>query len=176
MKFIQYIQEIVNTISSPSLRTTGIRRLMETVSVFDQFFPGYILFGRISRVGEAVIDGIRRFFHSDQGTVTFQMKSGDTLPNLELEALSSSGWKANLSDAKKVNFHMTNAETGDVIVNRKAYIRSFGNALLTHDWDSGDTDVPGWYFGEFEVEWKDGDITSYPTTGHINIRIEEEIN
>lgn len=49
------------------------------------------------------------------------------------------------------------------------------NGKVKYEWQSGDTDTPGIFYAEWEVELGSGGKETFPNTDHIVIRVHEEI-
>jgi hypothetical protein len=47
--------------------------------------------------------------------------------------------------------------------------------IVTYDWQTGDTDVSGVYYAEFEVTYGDGSVETFPNSGNISIKITPEL-
>jgi hypothetical protein len=46
----------------------------------------------------------------------------------------------------------------------------------TYDWEAADVDEKGTFYGEFELTYDDGRVTTYPNEGYITIVFEEDLN
>lgn len=104
----------------------------------------------------------------------FWIKSGDLRPNLEAQLEDEDNNAIDLSNASSVDFHMEDV-SGSVKVDSSATITDTNNGKVEYEWSSGDTDTAGTFFGEFQVDWDDGDPESFPNHDNIEIQITDEI-
>lgn len=100
---------------------------------------------------------------------TITIKRRDTQTALQATLISPSGQPANLTGAS-VRFIMVSS-SGAVVVNRPAIILDALAGVVRHVWDAPETDVEGFYTGEFEVTGVDGRVQTYPNDGYLDIRI-----
>jgi hypothetical protein len=127
---------------------------------------------------------------STRSNIQLRLKEGDLRPVLEFTAedqdyiRASAGPRsstqllknANLAGATSVLFvwrlrtgtKASASSAAAVFVDKEA-------GQLRYDWQAGDTDVPGQYYGEFVVTFPDGNQT-YPVKGHIKFTIESDLN
>lgn len=105
---------------------------------------------------------------------TFNIKQGDTRPSLEAQLLDEDNDPRNLDNAS-VRFHMEDVDTGSVVVDADGRIINKDEARVVYEWQTGDTDDPGRYEAEFEVDYGGGDYETFPNNGYIDVYVEEEI-
>ena len=103
----------------------------------------------------------------------FYIKTGDTGPALRRTLLDTSGDAEDLTGAT-VAFHMESTD-GVVVVDGSATLVDAANGVVQYEWQSGDTDESGTFFGEFEVTFSDGIVQSYPNDGDIRIGVVDDI-
>ena len=93
----------------------------------------------------------------------FYIKQGDLKPSI-LATLKhyNDGTVVDLTNAQTVKFHMKRKDGTLKIQNRICTIVSASEGKVRMDWQEGDTDTPGTYYGEFEVVWNDGRPQTFP--------------
>lgn len=109
------------------------------------------------------------------------VKQGDTAPGLRHTLLDGEGNAVNLLNAAVV-FHMKPMR-GTVAdpISRTAVIDqvsdgSDGSKGDVHvEWEDGDLDVPGGYFGEWEVTFQDTKVESFPNDHNFTIAVVEQL-
>lgn len=106
---------------------------------------------------------------------TFYLKQNDTAPSLEAVLTDSKGKARTLSNAASVKFHMA-SERGDVVVSNGACaIVNAGRGIVSYAWQSGDTANPGTYNAEFQVQYTNGQVETFPNSSFIRVIIKEEL-
>lgn len=92
----------------------------------------------------------------------FFIKRGDRLPALQTTLLNN-GAPIDL-EGLTVRFKMRRAFGGSLRVDAAAQIvNPPGNdGMVRYDWAAGDTDIPGWYESEWEIQFDDGKTLSVP--------------
>jgi hypothetical protein len=105
----------------------------------------------------------------------FYIKRGDTRPAIKAQLREDFGDPRDLSDATEVRFHMESVDTGDVIVDEPASIINADDGRVTYAWQDGDTDAVGRYSAEFEVEYTDGNVETFPNNTDITVSVDEDI-
>lgn len=107
----------------------------------------------------------------------FNIKQNDRRPYLQVEFTDDTGTAVNLTGASGVYFNMRLVgSTGTPKVNRAAAnVTTAASGLAEYRWTSGDTDTPGVYEGEFEIEWTSGVYETHPNNGYIQITITDDI-
>lgn len=98
--------------------------------------------------------------------VDVKWKRGDTVP---LEATLPD----DLSNANTVSFHM--ADENRLLINNGAQIVDAGAGEVAYQWGSDETDRTGIFEIEWEVEYNDGAIETYPKDGFNTIEFIEGI-
>lgn len=101
--------------------------------------------------------------------VDFNIKSEDTLPPIQA-TLELNGVPVNLSGCT-VRFIMTDKASGTVKVDATATVVNSATGVVRYDWIQADTDTPGTYNGEFEMQDGSGHFETFPNTKHIQIKI-----
>ena len=96
---------------------------------------------------------------------------GDLKPSILATLKYDDGSAVDLSDAQTVKFHMKSKDGTIKIQNRACTIISVTEGKVRMDWQSGDTDTPGTYYGEFEVVWNDGSTQTFPSKEQEPLKI-----
>jgi hypothetical protein len=104
----------------------------------------------------------------------FVIKQNDTLPFLIAKLLDYNGNPVNL-ELCGVHFHMQDGFRQKKI-NKPATIVDVENGIVKVEWQEGDTDTPGTYKCEFEVNMPDGKVITVPNDGYFLISIVPEIS
>lgn len=94
------------------------------------------------------------------------------LPALEVQAFDANG-TLNLSAATSPKFYMSRPGTDAKIDGVTAVIVDGALGKLRYDWASGDTDTPGMWEGQFEVQINSKPLR-IPSHGHIAIEVGEK--
>ena len=109
------------------------------------------------------------------------MKRGDLLPTMTA-TIAYRDQSLDITTLVDTNtpcvFLLRSADTGTLKVNRgTAAVIAVGTAEVTaaYSWQSGDTDTAGTYHAEFELA-VGGLAWTAPTTGHITVIIEEDLD
>jgi hypothetical protein len=105
----------------------------------------------------------------------FNIKVGDTAPDLQATLKNSDGSVIDLSSASAVLFHMREKGTTTALIESAATIVSAAGGVVKYVWQAGDTDTEGTYDGEFEITFNDGSISTVPNNGYIEILMKTEI-
>lgn len=74
-----------------------------------------------------------------------------------------------LSSATSVTLYMSDGTTLDNVISDQASVKDEDNGVVNYEWKSGETDRVGLYYLNWEVEWGDGKIESYPKDGPNSI-------
>jgi len=101
--------------------------------------------------------------------MTFSIKQNDTSPSLQATLTDYSGAAINLTNCV-VNFHMKNVN-GSLTINSQMTIVSALNGIVQYNWVSGDTNVPGTYYVEFEVTYPNTSIETFPNNNNDTLII-----
>ena len=105
----------------------------------------------------------------------FTFKQGDLEPSLAVSLVGATGFPVDVSAATDVRFRMGNTLTRVELFSRIVTIEDPVTGQLVYDWQAGDTDVPGVYYGEFVVNWALGRPQTYPESGYLVIAIEPKL-
>jgi hypothetical protein len=110
----------------------------------------------------------------------FFIKRNDTLPILEIVVIDreclGNRVPFNLSGVTACTFSMAN-DCGDMkIMAKTAQIVSYSGGSISYNWEEGDTDESGIFYGEFQLFFSGGARMSIPQIGSIAIEIGKDIN
>lgn len=106
---------------------------------------------------------------------TFYIKQNDTAPALEAVLTDSQGRARSLAQASTVKFHMSTETGNNVISGATGTIVNADKGIVLYTWQSGDTSDDGSYKAEFEVEYNDGKIETFPNSSYIKVIIKSEL-
>lgn len=105
----------------------------------------------------------------------FNIKVGDTSPDLQATLKNADGTVINLTAAAAVLFHMREKGSDTAKVERAAEFVDRAGGVVKYVWQAADTDTEGTYEGEFEITFNDGSISTVPNNGYIEIPMKTEI-
>lgn len=107
------------------------------------------------------------------------MKSGDLLTTLDVEfTYRDPDLVLDITPGTTVVFTMTPVGSTTPKINRQpatVVSSAGGTVLVRYTWSGTDTDTPGVYEGEFEFTIGGKKMTA-PTSGHLTVRIEEDLD
>ena len=108
----------------------------------------------------------------------FYIKEGNVRPALETKLIGQDGDPVDLTGSS-VRFQMKEVGGDSTLVDNDANIVDATEAIVSYVWERGDTDDPGTYIAEFQVDY-DGSTTfevdeEFPNSEYITIEIEETI-
>lgn len=108
--------------------------------------------------------------------VDFTIKQDDTLPEIQATLLDSStpAQPVGLGGCS-VRFIMTNKATLQVQVDEPAEIVDAGLGVVKYVWQPNDTSVAGTFNGEFEVEFPDLRLETFPNDKYIQIKVKPDL-
>lgn len=110
----------------------------------------------------------------------FHIKQNDTSPAIESQLEDGSGNPVDITGYNEVSFHMKhpNADTAKVVADTTTGVSvpASTEGKVKYSWASGDTDTSGRFHAEWQVEYSDGSVESFPNSDYIEIRIIEELS
>jgi hypothetical protein len=107
------------------------------------------------------------------------MKTGDQEPDLVLRLRKENHNPEDLTSINDVSVQI--AETGideltvDDNTSGNVAVSEADFGEVTYSWDAGDTEKPGTYKGEVEVEFTSGETKTFPSSGTFKLYIEEAL-
>lgn len=109
--------------------------------------------------------------------MSFKLTQSDTSPVLGT-TLRDGGIHVDISGYNEVRFHMQN-EYEEVVINDntsgRVNVRDASRGKVEYVFSTEDTDTVGKYYAEWQVEYGDGTVETFPTDGYIIIEILEGI-
>ena len=106
--------------------------------------------------------------------VDFTIKENDTSPVIQRTLTDAAGTAVNLTGSSVV-FKMYDQMRTTQVVSSAATLDDAANGVVSYTWLAADTDVPGWYWVEFEVTYADTSIETFPNSGYISVLITKEL-
>lgn len=107
---------------------------------------------------------------------SFYIKQNDTAPSIEAGLTDSNGRIKSMANAAAVKFHMRD-ESGTVLIDSGVgTIKSPAKGIVAYEWQAGDTANTGIHSAEFQIEYNNGQIETFPNTGYIKVIIKDEIS
>ena len=104
----------------------------------------------------------------------FKIKQNDTSPLMVATLKDAAGNAIDLT-AATVRFHMKRISSTTVKVDGAATVLDDDAGRVRYAWQTGDTDTPGTFQGEFEVVYNTGEIETFPNDGFLAIEIIDDI-
>lgn len=109
-----------------------------------------------------------------------ELKTGDTGPSLTIQCIKENDNPEDLSSINEVSVFITEADESTLKVDDNTggnvSVSDAASGEVTYDWQSGDTDNPGTYRGEVEVDFTSGETKTFPSAGTFKVYIEEGLN
>lgn len=111
--------------------------------------------------------------------MTFTIKRGDTSPPIKFQLIAPDGAGKDIRGFNDVQFFMREAEDIDVVVSDNVAgevdVVDAEQGIVQYLWQDGDTDSAGEYEAEWEVEYGDGSLETFPNNDYIDVEIVEDI-
>lgn len=108
-------------------------------------------------------------------SASFYIKQNDTAPSIEAALSDSNGRVKSMANASVVRFHMQD-ENGNLLVeDGVGTIVNPTKGIVAYEWQSGDTANTGIHSAEFEIQYTNGQIETFPNTGYIKVIIKDEL-
>jgi len=104
----------------------------------------------------------------------FYIKQNDTVPSLRATLENGSGDAVDLGTAT-VRFHMRTLGTTTALIDEAAQVITASSGVVQYNWASGNTATVGSYQAEFEVNYSNGTIETFPSNGYIRVEIIDDI-
>lgn len=105
----------------------------------------------------------------------FYIKQNDTAPAIEAVLTNAAGRSKSMINASVVRFSMS-TENGTQILNRETgYVSNGTKGIVGYQWAAGDTSTVGVHNAEFEIEYNNGQIETFPNSGYIKVIIRAEL-
>jgi len=104
----------------------------------------------------------------------FTIKQGDILPVLTYSVVTDAGAAVNLTTATGVKFVMRAITATAPTTNATATVVTAATGAVSYSFTGIDSATAGHYQGQFIVTWPAGQ-QAFPTTGYLDISIEENI-
>ena len=106
---------------------------------------------------------------------SFYIKQNDTAPSIEAALKNSNGRVKTMENASTVKFHM-NDENGNALVTAGlGTVVNAAKGIVAYEWVAGDTATVGIHSAEFQIEYTNGQIETFPNTGYIKVIIKDEL-
>jgi hypothetical protein len=108
-------------------------------------------------------------------SASFYIKQNDTAPSIEAVLSDSNGRVKSMANAAVVRFHMQD-ENGNILVEGGlGTIINPTKGIVAYEWQAGDTANTGIHSAEFEIQYNNGQIETFPNTGYIKVIIKDEL-
>lgn len=111
--------------------------------------------------------------------MTFTIKRGDTSPPIKYQLIGPDDCGKDIRGFNNVRFYMRERDEYTLVVeagvNGNVEVEDAENGIVYYEWLDGDTDMTGTYEAEWEVEFGDGSIETYPNDRFITVKVVEDI-
>lgn len=104
----------------------------------------------------------------------FEIKKGDLLPAYTYTCLDENGNAVDLTGATSPKFYMRKRGDTALKVSATATVGAGTGGLITYSWTGTDTDTPGHYDAEFEVQIG-GKRRSFPHDRNLLIQVLDDV-
>lgn len=105
---------------------------------------------------------------------TFKIKQNDSKPFLSV-TVTQDGSAVDLTDVSVVKFYMITADNQRTqAVSGTGAVSNASGGVIKYEWAAGDTDTPGEYWAEFELEWDTGEKQTIPEDDGLKVIITED--
>lgn len=106
--------------------------------------------------------------------MAFQIKKGDTSPAIEATVTDQDGDPVDLTGAT-IYFRMQDISTHDTLFDKEASIVDATEGMVEYNWQSGDTDTPGMYYAEFQIEFSQTNVQTHPRAGYKIVEVSDSL-
>lgn len=106
---------------------------------------------------------------------SFYIKQNDTAPSIEVALKNSNGRVKSMENAASVKFHMNDENNNPLVENGTGTIINAAKGIVAYEWQTGDTSSVGVHSAEFQIEYTNGQIETFPNTGYIKVIIKDEL-
>lgn len=109
-----------------------------------------------------------------QEAAEFVIKQGDTAPRLVGELIDGDGNAVNVHGAA-VALHLHGLTVENDTSKTAVVLAGDPSSTVYYDWAAGDTDDAGYYAGEWQVTYSNGQIETFPNGGVFLLQVEEQL-
>jgi len=106
---------------------------------------------------------------------TFYIKQNDTAPTIEAALTDSNGRRKSMATASNVKFHMKDENGNILIQDGVGNVNNPAKGIVAYEWQAGDTANTGMHNAEFQIEYDNGQVETFPNTGYIKVIIKDEL-
>ncbi len=107
--------------------------------------------------------------------VDWTMKVDEQLPEIQAVLKDDNDSIVNLTGIMGIRFIMTDKATGTVKVDAPATVITPSAGLVKYSWEEADTDTAGTYNAEWEVQFADGKLESFPNWKNLQVKIFQDL-
>lgn len=108
--------------------------------------------------------------------LVYSIARNDALVVMRATLTGDDGAVADLTGAT-VAFYLETSNHADLVIDGRACTvlspATAGRVEMT--WQAADTATPGYYWGEFKVDYGGGQIRTFPTSGKLYMRVVEDV-
>jgi hypothetical protein len=109
----------------------------------------------------------------------FTLKRNDTSPAIEFQLQDDDGNAIDISGFNEVEFFFRQRRDSTTKVDDdtggNVSVPDAANGIVKYEWMATDTETAGIFEAEFEVEYSDGAVETFPNTGYIKVQIVKDI-
>lgn len=111
--------------------------------------------------------------------MTFTIKRGDTSPPIKYKLIGPDDYGKDIRGYNDVQFFMRERDEYTIVVSDdvsgNVNVVDAENGIIEYDWTAGDTETSGTYDAEWQVEFNDGSVETYPNDRFITVKIVDDI-
>lgn len=107
--------------------------------------------------------------------VSYEIKKGDRLPELEVLCADRAGTAADLTGCTGALLYRKHTVSGDVETFAMSFRADRETGLVYYEWAAGETDTVGLYACEIVVTYASGEESTFPARGTFKMEILEDL-
>lgn len=110
----------------------------------------------------------------------FTIKRNDTSPALEYQLQDDGENAIDITGFSEVSFLMRKMAASTLSIDDdtsgNVSVTDASSGLVRYNWQAADTSTAGEFEAEWEVEYSDGSVETFPNTGFIDIEINRDLS
>lgn len=106
---------------------------------------------------------------------SFYIKQNDTAPSIEVVLTDANGRYKSMANASAVRFNMSTESGTSIVAGGVGTLVNAAKGIVAYPWQTGDTAIAGTHNAEFEIEYINGQIETFPNNSYIKVIVKEEL-